>query len=736
MSREHAIRRWINPHTGKPDFSRFSEGNLEARTVAAAHLYKVGFYRTITKAAQELRVPYKRLWSRLQGAHPRTENGGNRTLLSTSEENAILAWAHRRITQGHHIQLRAMRHQANVILKATGRSDETSSRYWAKRFMRRHRDIFKRTKSNTRDARRKSMQDRSHIVGFYEGWKDTIIDIGVKLENTWNFDETGFQIGYLKKGTFVWTFEVIEEAILTDSHDLVSITGVEAISAAGEVIAPFLILPGVNLPVRWFKNNLDEEATITTSPTGYITDVLAHEWVRHFERLTRPAVPGDVRLLLMDGCENHFTEEIFFFCHQHNIVLFPLPPHLTHFLQPLDVGVFGIYKYWHQHVLYREIADGAIDFGKVDFLFHFQEIRKRTFKKSTILSAWAKCGLFPHNPSIVLDRLKDPLSSLTEEVAAETLPGYISEGSSSSDDSLESPQSSRRRDNPQTPISRSQFRWDNVDTPPLRIRTIERYSEYIRMRLEVSITSNVAITPSVSHVYDKLQKAHVTLSLNGIAATRELQRFKDKALRRLTLSEGTSLVCKYGPIRVGDARLRVARDEYNRRAAQQEEQRRLLKKDALDEVKFVRRWIAEVRSRVRRSVTEVRINEIYGHKDRHWKPLLQWKKRCDWWSKADRRRHLDSAVFLSQRYALHRQLHLGEKLIPDWEPAVPWPCYYDNEVITEALKFIVLDEQERQAKKSLLSFEVDGVEIVHEIEGDSDIESFIVVKGEEDEEEV
>ena len=93
------------------------------------------------------------------------------------------------------------------------------------------------------------MQDRSHIIGFYEGWKDIIIDTGVKLENTWNFDETGFHIGYLKKGTFIWTFEVIEEAILTDSHDLVSITWVKAISTAGKVIAPFLILPGINLPV-------------------------------------------------------------------------------------------------------------------------------------------------------------------------------------------------------------------------------------------------------------------------------------------------------------------------------------------------------------------------------------------------------------------------------------------------------------------------------------------------------
>lgn len=383
--------------------------------------------------------------------------------------------------------------------------------------------------------------------------------------------------------------------------------------------------------------------------------------------------------------------------------------------------------------MYREIADGAVDFGKADFLAHLQEARNRTFQQSIILKAWEKCGIFPYNPSIVLDQLQDPLSSLTAGVSLEKLPGHIREGTPASDCSL----LSIRLLGPQTPPSQRQNAWNNVETPPLRLRTIERYSDYVRLRLEVSASSGVPITPSVTHVYEKLRKANVTLSLNGIAASQEMHRLKEKALRRERLQEGTSIICKYGPIRVSDARLRVARDEYNRRASQEEEKRRLLKRDAHDEVRYLKRWLWAVRSRVRTSVKAVNIREIYSHQKRHWKPFLQWKKHTDWWSKTDRRLHLDSGEWLSQRYFLHRELHERNKLLPDWESAVPWPSYYDAEVIEEAVRFIVLEEKERRANRALLlNLETDGLEITEAIEGESDCEEFIVVKGEDDEEDL
>jgi hypothetical protein len=102
-----------------------------------------------------------------------------------------------------------------------------------------------------------------------------------------------------------------------------------------------------------------------------------------------------------------------------------------------------------------------------------------------------------------------------------------------------------------------------------------------------------------------MRKGHMTLALNGIAATQEMHRLKEKALRRARLEEGTSVICKYGPIHVSDARLRVARDEYNRQAAQEEEERRLLERYVTDKVVYIRRWFKEVRARVRRSVRDV-----------------------------------------------------------------------------------------------------------------------------------
>lgn len=97
----------------------------------------------------------------------------------------------------------------------------------------------------------------------------------------------------------MFTFGEVEEIILTDAHDTVSITSVEAINATGETIDPFLILPGIKLPVRWFVNSLNPGIQISANAIGYITDILAMEWIRHFKLLTRPKVSGDVRLVLI-----------------------------------------------------------------------------------------------------------------------------------------------------------------------------------------------------------------------------------------------------------------------------------------------------------------------------------------------------------------------------------------------------------------------------------------------------
>ena len=52
---------------------------------------------------------------------------------------------------------------------------------------------------------------------------------------------------------------------------------------------------------------------------------------------------GKPILLVLDGHGSHDTLPIIDLALSHGIIIFCLPPHTTHKLQPLDVGVFGLH---------------------------------------------------------------------------------------------------------------------------------------------------------------------------------------------------------------------------------------------------------------------------------------------------------------------------------------------------------------------------------------------------------
>jgi len=63
--------------------------------------------------------------------------------------------------------------------------------------------------------------------------------------------------------------------------------------------------------------------------------------LRYFEEISRDRMskPSDYRLLILDGHGSHMTMKFFEKCHQNRIVLAVFPPHSTHRLQPLDIGI-------------------------------------------------------------------------------------------------------------------------------------------------------------------------------------------------------------------------------------------------------------------------------------------------------------------------------------------------------------------------------------------------------------
>jgi hypothetical protein len=60
-----------------------------------------------------------------------------------------------------------------------------------------------------------------------------------------------------------------------------------------------------------------------------------------------------------------------------HILPFPLLPHLTHCMQPLHVGVFHPYKYWHDKAIKAALAKLEIDYTVCHFLKDLAGIRQR-----------------------------------------------------------------------------------------------------------------------------------------------------------------------------------------------------------------------------------------------------------------------------------------------------------------------------------------------------------------------
>jgi hypothetical protein len=69
------------------------------------------------------------------------------------------------------------------------------------------------------------------------------------------------------------------------------------------------------------------------------------------------------------------------------------------------VVVFQPYKHYHAKAVDLLVREGCMSITKLEFLGIIRDIRKETFKTSTILSAFKKTGIHPYDPHSVLEAI-------------------------------------------------------------------------------------------------------------------------------------------------------------------------------------------------------------------------------------------------------------------------------------------------------------------------------------------
>ena len=135
------------------------------------------------------------------------------------------------------------------------------------------------------------------------------------------------------------------------------------------------------------------------------------DWIRHFHQHTEKWVSKtDARLLLMDSHRSHLTYNFLNYCEKYNIIPFCFVPYTTHLVQLLDGQPFQAYKHYFRKKNNENIQWGISTMDKAHFLHDLPQIRQDTFKQHTIRDAFSDRGIYPWNPSKVLDILANTRS--------------------------------------------------------------------------------------------------------------------------------------------------------------------------------------------------------------------------------------------------------------------------------------------------------------------------------------
>jgi DDE superfamily endonuclease len=173
------------------------------------------------------------------------------------------------------------------------------------------------------------------------------------------------------------------------------------------------------------RDTSDQFISISHSPKGWTDQELGEMWIKKdFEPATAARnTSGGYCLLILDGHNSHCTYGFCKFAADHDIIVICLPSHTTHALQPCDVACFGpLASAWKSEV--NSASADYVEITKQNLLVFYAKARERALKPSTIISAFAKTGIWPFNRHVLEPSAFEPSKNTTTE-PAQPLPARL-----------------------------------------------------------------------------------------------------------------------------------------------------------------------------------------------------------------------------------------------------------------------------------------------------------------------
>lgn len=280
-------------------------------------------------------------------------------------------------------------------MPANWEREKMAGRDWIFSFMKRHPLSLRKPEGCS--LARNSAFNKENVAAFYQNLETIYSKYPGLVDGTrvYNLDETGVTTVGTPARVIAATGErQVAQVQAAERGSLVTVCSI--VSGAGHALPPTMIFPRKNFIPRMTEGA--PPGTLGLAATSaWMTGELFMQVLHHFINHSGSTVDNPT-LLVMDNHRSHLAPDVLKLAKEHGIVLLTLPPHCTHKLQPLDVGVFGPFMtYYNQAIAnYHMMHPGhKVDIYNLAAFVGFAHQNSMTIKN--IRNSFAKVGIVPYD---------------------------------------------------------------------------------------------------------------------------------------------------------------------------------------------------------------------------------------------------------------------------------------------------------------------------------------------------
>ena len=148
---------------------------------------------------------------------------------------------------------------------------------------------------------------------------------------------------------------------------------------------------------------------------------LFEEWFKNHFLLHAPAVRP--LLLLLDGHSSHYGPNLLRIAAEEDVVIFCLPTHTTHLLQPLNNGVFASLKdHWQRECQRFYTMNPGKVLNRWTFMSTFHKAWVHGIAIANVTACFRATGVYPVDRRVPLAQLSCEASNPSRDVATPDVP--------------------------------------------------------------------------------------------------------------------------------------------------------------------------------------------------------------------------------------------------------------------------------------------------------------------------